>query len=299
MDVKKQRMYSAPFALFEKKPQEKGFLLEEKEFDKNGNMLRSTRYFEDGSTDEIAEFKYDDKGRMVEEKIFYTLSDSTDVRRFYYDDEKMTEEEVYYYGDEEGEKTLTRKNDQGEPEEIRRLDESGQIVKKEVVEYYKKGMPSLEAEYTGEGVLLKEVRSEYDAEDRLVKQQITSADEMEIDQTLEISYEENREIAKAYDDQGELIYTRTRHFNKAGHLEKFIHADAGTGQQTIQRITYDDNNNPTLVEWRSGNDDLMRKQETDYNEEGHMISEFIFDLHPVTGQQSHMVTNYEYEYFEG
>lgn len=298
MDIKKQRVYSAPFALFEKEPDSKGYLLEEREYDKDGNLLKVVRFFEDGSKDEEATYKYDDKGRMTEERVFYALSDTIDLRKINYDDEQHTEEEIYYYGDEEGERTITKKNEANESLEIRRLDEEGQLVKKELYEYHQKDKPTLEAEYTGEGVMLKEVRSEYDDQDRLVKQHIKSSDEMEIDQTLEITHEEGKEIAKAYGEDGEWLYTRTRHYNDDGNLQQFEHEDASTGEKTIQAVTYDEKGNPTLVEWRNGEGDLMRKQETKFNEEGQMESEFFFDLNPMTGRQSHMVTSYEYEYYQ-
>lgn len=298
MKIRKEQIYSAPFSLFEKEPEGKGYLLEEREYDEQGHLLKMTRYLEDGNMDECAEYKYDGKGRLIEERVRYTLSDSSDMRRFFYDEEKNLETEIYYYGEEEGEKTLTLKNKDGDILEIRRLDDMGSLINREVFEYFAPGKKSYEAEFTGEGVKLKEVITRYDENGLEISQEVWSAEEIEINQRLEISHEKQKEIARAFDEEGELLYTRIKDFDEKGNLLEFMHTDANEGGQTIQTITYDEAGHPLLVEWRSGNGNLMRKQESEYNEAGHLVREFYFDLNPLTGQQIHQITIHEYEYFE-
>ena len=298
MKIRKERIYSAPFALFEKEPEGKGYLLEEREYDGLGHLIKMTRYFEDGNLDERAEYEYDEKGRLVEERVRYALSDSSDKRCFIYDDEKNLETEIYYYGDEEGEKTLTLKNEEGDILEIRRLDDMGMLINREVFEYFAPGKKSYEAEFTGEGVKLKEVITRYDENGKEISQEVWSAEEVEINQRVEIVHEAQKEVAKAFDQEGELLYTRIRVFDEKGNLTEFIHTDANEGGQTIQTVEYDDEEHPLLVEWRSGSGNLMRKQKSEYNESGHLVKEFYFDLNPLTGQQTHQITLHEYEYFE-
>ncbi len=298
MKIRKERIYSAPFALFEKEPEGKGYLLEEREYDEQGHLLKMTRYFEDGNRDESAEYKYDGKGRLVEERVHYALSDSSDMRRFFYDEEKNLETEIYYYGEEEGEKTLTLKNKDGDILEIRRLDDMGMLINRELFEYFAPGKKSYEAEFTGEGVKLKEVITRYDENGKEISQEVWSAEEVEINQRVEIIHEDQREVARAFDEEGELLYTRIKEFDDKGHLLEFTHTDANEGGRTIQTIEYDDAGHPLLVEWRSGNGNLMRKQKSEYNEAGHLVREFYFDLNPLTGQQTHQITFHEYEYFE-
>ena len=114
---------------------------------------------------------------------------------------------------------------------------------------------------------------------------------------MEISYDGQTEIAKAFDFSGEHLYTRIRKFNENGQPVSFLHQDANGGSENIQEIEYDENGKAILVEWRSGNGNLTRKQKNEYNEYGDPVKEFYFDLNPLTGQQTHQLTVHEYEYY--
>lgn len=291
------RSYLSPVSSFGETPASKGYLHLESHYDKGGNLIKSIKYFEDGTTDEVHTFQYDDKGRVTEERLYYALSENEDITRTSYDDEQRTIEETLYYGEEPADKAITQLDEHGQPINIISYDEDGELVETEVLQYHKPGLISERAYYDEADQLLKKEKTVYNADDEVVEQHIWSADPDEINQTVTITHEPQKTISAAKDESGQVLYTRTHELDDKGHITRLIHADTAGGQYQEQRSQYNEHDKLAMQEWVDAAGNVLRKQLFTYNEQGQLMQETFFEPNPYEAKNNHYVITYEATFF--
>lgn len=290
--------YTIPIRMFEDKEQadeSRAFCSAQETYDKLGNLMEEVKYLEDGSVDEKSTFTYDEQGRLTEERIYHALTENEDIRKVSYEDRRVLD--IVYYGDDPGEETTTLNDEHGHPLEIRRTDPDGELEEIIQFTYRKPGIVAEEVHLDGGEEPLKRIRSHFNEEDQLVGQEIWSADPNEINQTIEITREEHKEISKALDEKGNLMYTRIHEFDERGNLIRFIHQDT-SGAQSVRETEFDDQNRPVALEWRNENGMVFRSQQYTYNEEGEVTEEMYFESDPYSQQNVRQKIRYHYQYFE-
>jgi hypothetical protein len=300
MKIKKIKNYTVPFAIFENQvetSEKEAYLSLVDEFDEQGNIIKGTKCLEDGSIDEQATFVYDEKGRLIEEIQYFALTENEDKRKIEYFDSENKVVETYYYGDEAGERMIMINDEDGNPLLIERYDLEGQLESRKKYTYLKPGLVSVEEDFDGIADATRTVKNFYDDKDVLIRQEIESDHEDEINQVIQIEKTGLKEISKAFGEDERLLYTRIRQFDADGNLLSFKHQDEGADEFTMMHIEYDDKNRPVSEEWKTNAGQLLKKQTFQYNNEGFIAEELYFEPNPYIVENSHSLRRFEYEYF--
>lgn len=298
MKIKKVIVFKQVYQLFEdsKNTPEKEFKELETLFDESQNIIRETKYLEDGSVDEMATFKYDANKRLTEEKVVSSLSEGEDRRVLEYDDASGTVTDINYYGEEPGEKTITKRNKDGDITDITRFDEEGNLTSETRISYFKPGLVLIEEELDETGNIFKRVSNVYDEKDQIISQEIMNEDEEPPEIFISIARQELTETTTAVDKEEEILYTHTRFFNKQGQLEK-LEVNGPDSEYSVY-YEYHTSGKPGLQEIRDAADNLIRRHEFTYNDKQQLSQEILLDNQAYMRENTHIRSRYEYDYFE-
>jgi hypothetical protein len=300
MKIKKIKNFTVPFAIFENQvetSEKEAYLSLVDEFDEQGNIIKGTKFLEDGSIDEQASFVYDEKGRLTEEIQYFALTENEDKRKIEYFDTENKVTETYYYGDDPGERVIIVNDDEGNPLQIERYDLDGQLESRKKYSYYKPGLVAEEEDFDGIADATRTVRNFYDDKDILIRQEITSTHPDEISQVIHIEKNGLEETSKAFDMDSKPLYLRIRQFDADGNLLKFTHQDHGADEFTEMTIEYDDKKRPVSEDWKANSGQLLKKQTFQYNDEGFIAEELYFEPNPYIMENNHSLRRFEYEYY--
>ena len=299
-NIKKITAFTSHFGIFQTGPKDdtREFLSSMEVYNENGDIIEDVKYFEDGDEDERALYEYDDQNRVTSEQIAYALSESSDRREIRRDDNARTEEEIIFYGEEPGEKIITKFNEDKDPVEIITYNDEGGIETRQLMTYARPNKVKKEEMYDADGELIKKVVNHYDDNGELIGQEMETTDEEQIPyQVVKIDKSDQEEVVSTYDNEGNLIMKNTQKLNDQEKVEEQITETFTGGHQVrVQKMEYNDQGRLALRLVLDGRGNLLRKHEWVYNEEGFIVEEYEF-MNGYDGKNVNSKTRYEYEFY--
>lgn len=265
-------------------------------FDTEGRSVEVIVYDNRGEEQEITLRKYDAQGRLTEEVTHDIFTDSYDKRTWRYDDVTRAVEEVQYYGDDPGERTITRNDDKGQPLEIMHFDVDEQLESRHVFTYTDNGLCVRHEEFTDDE-LTKATETEFDEAGRPVREVVTVSDDPHAGYILTTAYSHSTVTSEAHSIEDQLLWREVSTHSEEGLrtetvLEHFI--DPTKSHRVIHEY---ENGEIVLAEQYNDSGDLEFRQQRSY-EEGLLTEEAVFYSASYRGVATHTIRRFRYEWFE-
>ena len=247
-------------------------------YDKNGNPVKECEYY-NGELNTTIERKYDPSGSFTEKKTDFR--DNAEYLREYDKNGVLRKETTYGYT--------------GEVEVVTEYNEAGLPIRKESFS----STYTVEYEYDDEGILLKEIETDYDdnnmvdkiyedifdSEGEMIQRTITSSDGTTILASRTETVEDgNKKTLNTYGSNDELRYVTEKEYDAEGNLLKEITYSIENGDREFlssSEYTYD-NENRVIDHVYEFVDRTEIKYE--YSDEGYMCKESIITEKWVSSQ---------------
>ncbi|MFM2206223.1 MAG: hypothetical protein RL213_198 [Bacteroidota bacterium] len=263
------------------------------EMDEEGRVVRESKFDAVGELEEKNEFRYSPGGKLVEHVLLFAVEDVTERRVLRRDEKDLLLEELKMYGDDTGERTTYSYDPDGKPLEIVHYDEEGELDHREEVLYTEAGEPSERKRYDKSNRLVAEVKylksdvltveqKDYSEEGKLLSVSIIRYDAA----GNEVSYEQST-------PDGKLISAVYSTYDERGNALERVYKDFYS--KTV-RSSYDESNRLLSQELFDGSGLLLRKNLYDYDENGRLAAEQVFEIDASGGgRDKHYGTRYEYD----
>lgn len=263
------------------------------EFDGQGNVVRESKFDSSGELEERNEYRYSPGGKLIEHVLLFAIEDVTERRVLRRDEQDRLLEELKMYGDDTGERMVYSYDDADHVLSVVRYDEEGELDFREEFTYDEKGDLA--------------TRNKFDRDSRVVEQlEVRRGDQLEM-------------VQVEYNESGKPVSTTVSKFDAAGNevsnLQtspdgKLISAvyssydDRGNAVERVYkdfysktiRSEYDDQYRLLSQELFDSTGLLLRKNVYEYDENGNVITEQVFEIDASGGgRDKHYGARYEYE----
>jgi len=275
------------------------FLVSKEHRDEMGRTIALVTLNQAGAEEERTLRTYDASDRLVEEVVEHVLIDTIDKRVIRYNDVERTSEEVQYYGDDPGEKTVTRFDDKGHVIELAKYDgDTGELISLQRFGYNEKGLPSLDEEYDEDETLVKRTVTLYDDTGRMIRQEVSFPHAPDDNHVVTFHYEEGKTTEEARSAEGQLFYSQVAVLDDRGReteVSRWNEFDSGDSWR--ETYEYDDQGHVLLREHYSGAGDLLYRYQLTY-EDGLLSEEGRFLTPRYVGEARHTIRSFEYEFYD-
>jgi len=264
------------------------------EMDSAGNVLRESKFDNEGELEERNEYTYSEAGKLLDHELYYAIDDVAERRIFKRDEKGRLLEEVKVYGEDEGEKLLYSYDEKDRVIAFQRFDEEGELDYREEFVYDEQGDLLQRRKYAAAGHLLEELSAQrgellvveeksYDSNGNLESTSITKFDAS------------GREVSNVQSNtQGKLISSVITVYDDRGNALERVYKDFYS--KTV-RYEYDANDKMITQELFDNTGLLLRKNIYEYDPDGQLIAEQVFEIDASRGgRDKHYGMRFEYDY---
>ena len=271
------------------------FLSWSAKYDSLGRMTEESKFFSDGSTEEIHNYVYDDGGNLISHHLDY-ISEGIDERFVTVrNPDGNPLRATKFYGEEEGERAEYIYSEKAKPIKILHFDADGEPEKTEELEY--------------------------DDNSRLIKRTIFSHEDSST-HIFYFSYDENGwlTIQKEKDESEKVIsklqmeYTidgkeaRTKQYNADGKLHADVISEYDEIGRLIRRMSkgfyvristfeYDERGNLLEETLSDENGFVITRSRNAYDDENRLVEDTMYETDLTrAGRDTHVANRYEYEF---
>jgi len=266
------------------------------DYNEQGQLVRETKFLEDGSTEEINTYTYDDKDKLTGHKLEYVPDEASESRVLERDSEGRVTRESKFYGDFSGERTEYTFSENGLVSEIKSFDEEGDFSTRETISYDEKKQIVQRMVYDTNDKVLEKREFTY-SDDGSVEEKYYGKDGTLEKTTTAKKDDQNREAEVVErTGQGKLISAVYTRYDEKGNVIDRHHKDFNS---KILRYSYDEENRCTGEEVFDENGMLLRKHIFEFDTEGKIIAEQSYEMNASRGaRDKHLAIRYEYETYE-
>jgi len=271
------------------------YIINENEFDINGNIIKEISYNSKGDFDEHNEYVYDENNYLIEEKIFFNDTDIAERGIYINDFEGRPIKKTTIYQETSEDHTEYNYNESKNLISKIRLDDDGFIEEKELREYENNKLKSV-INYGLDNELLSKKIFSYNKEGEIIE--LLDVDSMDGKKnTIQYTYNDKKLKIKAltYNPDIQLISKSLYEYDDKDRVTEIIDEDARNYKLT--KLQYDEKDNIILqVEYdKDGNQEI--NIERHYDENNHIIQSLVFITNNIENINHYYEINYIYTYF--
>jgi len=267
------------------------------EYDVRGNVIRETKFLEDGSPEEVNSYSYDASDKLTGHTLEYVPDETSERRAIERDCEGRIVSEQKFYGELSGERTDFEYSENGLVCGIKSYDEEGDFSTREEITYDEKKQMVQRATYDKDNALVEKRELNYAEDGRAVEEKLFGKDGNLQKTTTARRDDQGREVETVErTGQGKLISSVTSVYNEKGNLLERLSKDFNS---KILRYTYDEQNRCTGEELFDENGTLLRKLVIELDNDGRVLAEQSYEMNAMRGvRDKHQAIRYEYENYE-
>lgn len=267
------------------------------EYNRDGHVVKDSRYLDNGNVEEVNSFVYDDQHRLVEHVLEYVPDEAVEKRIVERDTEGRIIRETKYYGDLSGEHTEYIYNSSGEISEIKYFDEEGDFSWREELNYDAKKNLVTRISFEATGTVKQKTDFTF-SEDGLTVEEKISDGKGAIEKVIINKYNENKKEESNIEKTGQdkLISAVYSTYDEKGRLVEKRYKDF---YSKVMRLAYDDLDHCISEELFDDHGTLLRKHLFEYDTEGQLLTEQNYEMDVTRGgRDKHQHIRYEYEFYE-
>jgi hypothetical protein len=300
--IKTARIYRTDLGTFDNNnDQDKGYLYKKREYDAADNMLWEIQYLRNGKKETITDYYFDEKNKLTEKKIFYPQDNTEEKTLFTYDEAGNLVKESLYY---DGELYISQKNiynDKNKQTAIEMYDEADTLTGRDAFEYNENGDITKQTHYNETGEADWQIESFYNDKNLCVKEIHRNLEE-NTTETILFTYNEAGKNTRSenYDADGNLIGYVEVTLDADNRPVKYVSETMGFSlAKVINQITYNEEGKIKENEYYDVLKGYLASRESyEYDRDGNLKTEEIFDLRSESDKKSHYRLLYNYDYFE-
>jgi len=264
------------------------------EYDTRGNVVRETKFLEDGKAEEINTYAYDSSDRLTEHTLDYVPDEASEKRVLERDPEGRVTRESKYYGELAGERTEYTYDDAGNITEIKSFDEEGDFSTREEIAYDEKKQVTLRVVYDPNNEVLEKREFSHSDDGLSVEEKLYDKNGELQKKTLARQDADRRETdSEERTGQGKLISAMHSLYDGKGNLLERQYKDFNS---KVLRYRYDDQNRCTAEELFDDHGVLLRKHLFEFDAQGRLETEQNYEMNAARGaRDKHLAIRYEYE----
>ena len=275
------------------------FLSQVEEFNAEGQLILSVRYFEAGGKESESIFEYED-GKLIIETNYNEYGGENKTDYVYdIDGELRYRRMTYADGTTEQEKRLIEPN----LEVIENYDSQDVLYKKQILRYDEKHLLQ-EVDFYENDVLVETNSYEYDAANRIIGRTVNDLSQNEVFKYRQRYDQEGNQILKHLSGQNEALLQKEESVFENGRLIEFREEDYLNGEsRQVTKYEYNDSGNllrETRLDWSGTikSDKIFRLNEYGDPIEATTIETGYFDAVFGVGEFGrNLKTRFELEYF--
>lgn len=293
--VKKMRRYSGSLKNLKEDgmSNDKEMLSIEITYRADGKAEGELRYNTNGQVEEKHEYIYDDAARLIMHNWSMPIDEVEQSERTERDEKGRVLREVKLYYGEEGDSVNYTYDDKDRVIEVKSLDEEGNELHVESVEFNDKGHIVSRKVVDHQGGLSSSVAYIYDEKENLVGQTEMNAKGELMFRSVMTQDENGNDISIIqYNPKGEVTQRVVNTYDENNRVIKRL----ASGMYTrIYNFEYDDAGLITMESATDENGTLISRSSFQYDEEGRMIHETSYEM-DLTHSGRDMAMTYRYEY---
>jgi hypothetical protein len=298
--IKSVKATRAEIGSFEKEQTTPFFLYQVKEYNEAGLVTHETEYKPNGLKEMEITYEFDNQMRMAGKQTYYPLEETLEKLVYIFDSEGRKVKEENYFGDDIFETLLYTYDSHGNITGQVRGDDEGMELEKQVSEFDSSNRLVKQTNYTN-GEMDRIIDFEYN-ETGLCTREVHTYPEKESVETIEYSYNElgKRTTAITKDDEGyEIGYLEVEYDEKMNPVKYISETSGFHNSKTINQIIYDEEGRAIDNEYFDMlNNFLMSKERIEYDENGNIAAQEIFETNPMAGlKKTHYRLKLEYDFF--
>jgi len=298
--IKSINAQRAEIGSFEKEQTTPFYLYQVKEFNEAGLIIHETEYKINGQKDMEITYEYDPQMRMVCKQTFYPLEDTLEKLVYVYDGEGRKAREENYFGDDIFDILLYKYDDKGNITSQVRSDDEEMEIEKQISEFDASGRLIKQTNFVN-GEVDKTVEFEYDEAGLCTRETHWLAEKNE-KEMVEYSYNElgKRTTSVTKDKAGnEIGYLEIEYDEKMNPIKYLTETSGFYNSKSIHQVVYDDQGRTIENEYFDVmNNFLMSKEKYEYDEDGNIAEEEIFETNPMAGlKKTHYRLKIGYDFY--
>ena len=298
--IKSIKAQRAEIGSFEKEQTTAFYLYQVKEFNDAGLITHEMEYKINGQKDMEITFEYDPQMRMVGKQTFYPLEDTLEKLVYVYDSEGKKIREENYFGEDIFDMLLFQYDDKGHLIGQIRTDDEEMEIEKQISEFDGSGRLVKQTNFSN-GDVEKTVEFQYDETGLCIRETHTITEKNAVEIT-EYSYNElgKRTTSITKDNAGDVIgYLEIEYDEKMNPVKYLTETSGFYNSKSIHQVVYDDQGRTIENEYFDIlNNFLMSKEKYEYDEDGNIVEEEIFETNPMAGlKKTHYRLKIEYDFY--
>jgi YD repeat-containing protein len=265
------------------------------QLDESGNTVSESKFNDIAVLEEKNEYTYDEAGRLKEHLLYYAIDEVTEQRVLKRDEKGRLIEETKYYGDDTGERMQYTYDANDRVSSIVRLDEEGDFDYREEIVYNENGGVLSRTKYDASGQVKESLVFEWREGGVVEEKEYSQSNEL-LSNTIVRSDDQGRELSSVQTNaSGKLIAAVYSTYDEKGNLSERHYKDFYS--KTL-KYAYNDDNRLISQELFDGTGLLLRKNVYEYDVEGNLSAEQVFEIDTSRGgRDKHYGNRYEYEYY--
>lgn len=266
------------------------------QMDKDGRPVEESKFDSQGELEERNQYSYSAGGKLTEHILLYALDDVTERRVLTRGSKDLLLEEVKHYGDDTGERIEYMYDEKDRIKTVIRHDEEGDFDFKEEFNYDEKTGLESRTRLDKAGKVQGSVSYKHDSDRLMEEKEYDAAGALLSVSAFRYDDKGNEVFAEQRKSDGGLISAVYSTYDDSGRLLERKHKDF---HSKIVRYTYDDQGRLATQELFDGSGLLLRKNFYEYDPEGRILNEQVFEIDTSRGgRDKHYGTRYEYDFFD-
>jgi hypothetical protein len=266
------------------------------EYDKNGNLIKSSSYTHGEEVHEFYEYTYDADNNLTEELCYMDENELAEHKFITWNEQKLPAvEKVVYQEDGSENTTYFAYNENKLLTKKKVVDQDDELEEYDTYEYENDRL-ICEKKFDSDKNLVFTKKYNYDEDGNMTAYEYSSTDEYDY-QRSEYYYNENGERVKTlrYNYKDQLIEKNIVQFDDKGNITELIEENQRSNK--ITRLYYDDNNNQIKQEEFNEDEILITSIERTFTTDNKLMESLVYTQNPEDGVQQMYAYKYEYEFW--